>query len=295
MIDDPRSRVASARPGPVFIGGTGRSGTTVMGELVGARADLSFVPIELRLHVDPGGLTDLASGRVTFPEFSVRMRRQWFERPPNHLGERGLQVVANRPVMRKALYTLRDTVDDDPWAACGQFLTDVLTPMVVREGTDSFVEMTPPNAHAMDGLCQMFPDARIVHMVRDGRDVAASVARHRWGPNDIESALVWWGDHMAQIAQSRQRADPSRVLEIRLEAFVGPGRDEQYDRLVEFVGRGEDAGMRAYFEEHLSADEAHGGAWRRGLDPDQERRLQQLYDEQLTRLDELGIQLPPAD
>ena len=57
---------------------------------------------------------------------------------------------------------------------------------------------------------------------RDGRDVAASVARRPWGPNDVASALVWWADNLIEIHRSIERADPARVRTIRLEAHVGP-------------------------------------------------------------------------
>src|SRR5437762_2352789 len=44
---------------PVFIGGTGRSGTTILFRLLESHPLVVKGPTELRIHVDPGGAIDL--------------------------------------------------------------------------------------------------------------------------------------------------------------------------------------------------------------------------------------------
>lgn len=46
---------------PVFIGGTGRSGTTVLRQILAQHSCIAAMPYELRLIVDPGGVLDLIS------------------------------------------------------------------------------------------------------------------------------------------------------------------------------------------------------------------------------------------
>jgi hypothetical protein len=278
---------------PVFVGGTGRSGTTVVAQLIGARADVALVPIELRFHVDPGGLVDLADGRVTVDEFASLMRNKWFERPARN-GPRGLHVIATRPQMNRGLRRLREGHDADPWVASRRFMHDVVGPFRREAGALAWVEMTPPNAKAADALCRMFPRARIVHMVRDGRDVAASVARRPWGPNDVASALVWWADNLIEIHRSIKRADPARVRTFRLESLVGPARETHYAALVDFLGRDPDPGMRAYFDRELTSERSHSDSWRDGLDPAQQSRIDELYDREVERLARHGAAVPPA-
>lgn len=44
----------------IFIGGTGRSGTTILKKVLTQHPDIAGIPVELRLHVVNGGLIDLA-------------------------------------------------------------------------------------------------------------------------------------------------------------------------------------------------------------------------------------------
>ncbi len=43
----------------VFIGGTGRCGTSILKKLIGDHPNITTIPPELRLHIAPGGLLDL--------------------------------------------------------------------------------------------------------------------------------------------------------------------------------------------------------------------------------------------
>lgn len=174
-------------------------------------------------------------------------------------------------------------------------MDDLVRPFSESSGALTWVEMTPPNAKAMDALCRMFPRARMVHMIRDGRDVAASVARRTWGPDDVESALVWWADQLVAIQHAADRSDPDRVHTVRLESLVGPDRVARYDALVEFLGRGADDRMREYFDEQVTLAQSHSGAWRTGLDPETQARVELLHDEQLHRLADLGVTIPPGN
>lgn len=279
---------------PLFTGGTGRSGTTIAAQILGQHPELALIPIELRFHVDAGGLCDLAAGSIDVATFEEKLRRVWFRRPPNKSGPRGVHVVAEEAVLDEALAGLHEQYHADPWSACRQFMDDLLQPFTERAGARTWVEMTPPNGKRADALCRMFPDARFIHMVRDGRDVAASVARRSWGPNDTLSALTWWRQGMATIEKSMSKADPGRVRSIRLESLVVSRREEEYAGLLEFAGLTDSEPVRRFFDDKVAAGSMHPGSWRRGLDDAQVQEIEDRYERVLAQLAEKGIQLPPA-
>lgn len=281
--------------GPLFVGGTGRSGTTIVGELLGAHSDLALVPVELRFHVDAGGLADLCVGTTDLQTFEDRLRSRWFRRPPTKSGgPRGLHAVTDEATMDAALARLGERHGSDPWLACGQFMEELLRPFCEASGARTWVEMTPPNAKQADALCRMFPDARVVHMVRDGRDVAASVARRSWGPNDILSAIDWWATQLVRIHEAVEGVDPTRVRTVRLESLVLSRRQEEYAALVEFAGLEDDEPMRRFFDETVRPAGVHSGRWQHGLDEEAQREVERRYADSLQRLEELGVSLPGA-
>ena len=49
----------------VFIGGTGRSGTHVLAQLVSRHDQFGLIPVEVRFHTDPDGFPGLLAGEVT--------------------------------------------------------------------------------------------------------------------------------------------------------------------------------------------------------------------------------------
>lgn len=66
---------------PVFIGGTGRSGTTVMKQALAKHRAVAQIAVELRFIVDPGGLLDLADTLVSkWTPQSADIAIQRFER-----------------------------------------------------------------------------------------------------------------------------------------------------------------------------------------------------------------------
>ena len=285
---------ASASPPPVFVGGTGRSGTTIVGQLIGASEAYALVPIELRFHVDAGGLCDLARGEVGLDRFETSMLKKWYVRPPNRGGPRGVHVIIDRPEFEDSLARLRAHHADDPWKAAGTFLDDVIQPLRRSQDASAWVEMTPPNAKVMHVLAPMLPTARFVNMVRDGRDVASSVVRRTWGPNDMPSAITWWGDQMTVINRSAGQVEPSRLLTLRLESLVGPQRELAYGQLTEFLGLQDDVPMRAFFESSMNEQMSHPGRWREELDAATQERVEELYAEQLARLEAAGTPLQPV-
>jgi glycosyltransferase involved in cell wall biosynthesis len=65
---------------------------------------------------------------------------------------------------------------------------------------------------------ELLPEARFVHIIRDGRDVALSIKDLWWGPNSVKEAAKWW---VSGIERARNQAPHLRwYLEVRYEDLV---------------------------------------------------------------------------
>ena len=84
-----------------------------------------------------------------------------------------------------------------------------------------FIEQTPWYGQRIDILNSLFPDAKYIHMVRDGRDVAISYARTPWWHDSVEQNLERWGREINNITeQARSLLKPTQMLMIRYEDLV---------------------------------------------------------------------------
>jgi hypothetical protein len=249
---------------PLLVGGTGRSGTTITGRLLGEHRDYYMIPFEVRFLSDRHGLGDLVAGRSSLAAFRRRLLEKWFHRDPGI----GLHEITDERTIRAALRELGEGLRTDPRRAGERFVHRLFDPPALAAGARGWVEMTPGLARVADEVLSILPDARLVHIVRDGRDAACSVAPLPWGPSTIEAGLEWWADSLDQAYAGVAAAPPGRALTVRMEALLATDRNREYERLRAFAGLDDDPGMRAFFETQATADGAHIGRWRKDLTPE---------------------------
>jgi Sulfotransferase family len=85
-----------------------------------------------------------------------------------------------------------------------------------QHGKPRWGDKTPHYVHHVDLLLSIWPDARVVVLVRDGRDVALSLRRMPFGPNNAWAAAQWWarGIRAGDAAHDRH---PDQVRVVRYE------------------------------------------------------------------------------
>jgi hypothetical protein len=88
-----------------------------------------------------------------------------------------------------------------------------------RQGASRWGIKIMRDLRILDRYAALWPEAQFVHIVRDGRDVAASQMRDHgsWGYRGIEEAARGWVD---LIERTRRFADRYPVLELRYEDLV---------------------------------------------------------------------------
>jgi Sulfotransferase family len=114
-------------------------------------------------------------------------------------------------------------------------------------------------------LHQMFPAARFVHIIRDGRDVALSVLKLDWGPNDIVRAAEWWDSYVWLARRVGAVLGPERYLEVQYERLVGNPVAE-LQRCCTFLGEDYSPAMLEYPGSASAAIPADTRALHHGVD-----------------------------
>ena len=277
-------------PDVVFVGGTGRSGTHVIARLVGRHRRFAAIPVEVRFHVEERGFPGLLAGTVTKEQFVERLRGFWW-RGFQTSRMRGLYRFVPEEVFERAVSGFESGFDREPEEACRRLFFDLLSFRGDEVGAAGIVEQSCDSIAVAPTLLRLFPNARFVHVVRDGRDASASrvsQTRHLVYPRTRRQGIEWWERRIRQMDRGARALPPDRLLTVSLDEFLLLRRTGLRP-LFEFLGVHSVQEVRRFFKRRMSHDEANLQRWRRGLSERRAQRLQQLYAEVLDRLEADGL------
>jgi hypothetical protein len=95
----------------------------------------------------------------------------------------------------------------------------------LRDG-QLFLEKTPGHADYVREIVELLPESRIIHLVRDLRDVVASskAASQSWGrswaPGSMKDAVTMWRASVTAVQEAKKYLGPAQLLELRYEDLL---------------------------------------------------------------------------
>lgn len=291
----------TATPEFVFIGGTGRSGTHALARLLGNHSRFADVGVEARFHCNKRGMPDLLEGRVTLAAYVEKLRGFWWHRVRVDGQPRGIYNLLLQREFDAAVAEFEERYPDDPLDACRGLVVGLLGPVAERRGKPAVVEMSSHNIKAAQTLLRLFPEAKLIHALRDGRDSATSVTGKTWGPGNAVLAINWWAERLRDIDDGIDGEEdgaaygvPEQQLRVvLLDELIGGDREEAYTGLLDYLGIEDEPAMREHFERSMTADAAHLGRWRSDLGPLTRRLVELRYSQAVRALESEGNHAAP--
>lgn len=124
-------------------------------------------------------------------------------------------------------------------------------------------------------ILDMYPGCRLVQIVRDPRDVAASVLQFPWGPNNEVVAAHDWNRMVGRVRRIGARMGPSRYLEFRYEDLLQKPV-ETFSALARFTTGVADPDRVAEFERQMAANPLRRNyhKWNQKFTPQQVQRIE---------------------
>jgi hypothetical protein len=241
---------------PVFIVGSPRSGTTLLRNILNRHPSLAICG-ETRFFAD------VFQRRLVFGDLAKTDNRR-------RLVEEYL-LTARIKRLGMDLEGLREKLLREATSYRGLF-TGIMHYYAESQGKKRFGEKTPHHAFYAETLRQWYPGAAIIHLVRDPRDVVASLQRIAWAPKSIVSNASMW---LLFNRAARRMQDRSGYLLARYEALITQP-EQELARICAHLGEDFAPSM-------LSADPAPGPySWpRHASAPITKERLDR-WREQLT-------------
>ncbi len=288
-------RVGEGVPAPlVFVGGSGRSGTHVVARLLGHHSRYLNVSNEVRFHAAAGGFPDLLSGTVDLDQFLRSLRKRWWrDFEPVRMSFRGLHRHISRERFEIAVERFRSSFATDREGACRELFFELLWPLAEQAKKPGLIEMSCDTIAAAPTLIELFPEAKFVHCVRDGRDAAASRSSQGGrliGPRNLLEGIDWWDGRMREMNRGARPIASDRIMVVSLDELVALSRKRTLRRLMRFLKLESEPGLTAFFHRRMNSDNAHRERWRGGLDEATQAAVDARYREVLERLEADNIQ-----
>ena len=300
---------------PLFTGGSGRSGTTIIVNLLKSHPEIhSSLPREIKYLTSRYGLVDLNFGRPIRLEedfkgvrnnlaasinnrigkskeelFLTFLKSKWWSETGKKGNPRGLVQGVTEEQLTEISSRFSSSYKKDLLVASRQFFYDLSSCQFKKDTVRYFADSTPVNTMQAHFIYQLFPDALFINMIRDGRDVAYSVSKESWGPSDPFKGLKWWGNRVLVSHQSLSQLPNKQHLEIRLEELIVSDREAQYLKILNFLGISDHPSVREFFNLEMRPEKMSQGEWKEKVkDP---IAFDKEYDKVLSKLKQQGINI----
>jgi len=182
-----------------FIVGTGRCGSTILSRVLNSHSKI-VVPPELQF-IDKLSQYDISQ---IGPRDIVNIIEQYC---PYRLDE-----FCN---YKDYIFSLKY-----PQESLGELLKGLFNSICRLYNKETFIEQTPWHSMHLEMLVNLFPDMKIIHLVRDPRDVVISFMKSKWwGEISPKEGLNKWAEivNAVNVFSEKKGMD---ILEIRYEDLV---------------------------------------------------------------------------
>jgi hypothetical protein len=225
----------------VFFVGCSRSGTTLLRRMGDAHAELAVAPEQHWLpRYWEWGVALRPDGTVTRHVLDLLLADRRF-------------VALELPFRRVV-----DLVENGPAKHYAQFVTELFDLYGQEQGKRLVGEKTPKYVRHLATLNELWPHAKVVHMIRDGRDVALSVLDWdkaernagrfpTWAEDSVTTAALYWEWNVRLGREGGARVGPDRYRELSYESLVADPEAECL-KLCDFLGLPYDPAMLRFHE-----------------------------------------------
>jgi hypothetical protein len=187
----------------VFIGGYSRSGTTLLGAMIGAHTQCICTPES---------------------QFKIDVLRHFREKKKEEVNiETARKMIQDHPRYRVLWGDVADSGALIGIDSYEELILWFVRKYAEKEGKPRaacWVDHSPANIKHAKTLLGLFPDSRFIHIIRDGRAVAASIMPLDWGPNTIDRTARSWKNRVSHYLSLESSLKNDQMLRVRYEDLI---------------------------------------------------------------------------
>lgn len=167
-----------------------------------------------------------------------------------------------------------------------ELVSAVFTAYAAAHDKERWGDKTPGFASHVPLLAGMFGDAQFIHVIRDGRETAASLAERAFGPRTAIAGAFWWRRRVRRARVTGRKLGSDRYYELRLEDLIAAPElslrevceflgEDYTPEMLDYWKRAQQRGLGGDAVMHLTKPPTPGlRDWKRGLTPLEQRGVE---------------------
>ncbi|MCK4622646.1 MAG: sulfotransferase [Desulfuromonadales bacterium] len=276
---------ASSDSRPIFIVGAPRSGTTLLQYMLRSHSKLSFPTGESHFIV-PLFRKAESFGDLSQKNNIRRVLDEMYRRNADFL-------LTDLHGMRFEAETLADELHSKGCDTIPKIIAGLFEKNARGEGKKRWGDKTPYYVLHLPTILEMFPNAQIIHLIRDGRDCALSLLGRRFDFNvyNFYYAAAYW-KHYVDIGQkSGRQLDSGTYMGVRYEDLLTVPvvtmkkicgfLEENYSETVVNFNKSTEPGKTPLLQKPVQKQNA--GKWKKIMRPDQIKIFESAAKDTLIR------------
>jgi len=183
---------------PIFIVGCPRSGTTLLRDLLRSHPNLTLPP-------------------------ETQLIPRFYRAYGDPSSDREAWLLARRILQNPRIASWGISTSEADFAGCRSFsgvIRRLFEVWAAKEGKPRWGDKTPHNVRHLPLILRLFPEAQVIHIIRDGRDAALSWIRAGFEPRNLYVAARMWNDWVAKGRRDGALLPPGTYFELRYETLL---------------------------------------------------------------------------
>jgi len=100
------------------------------------------------------------------------------------------------------------------------FITNTTNSILSKQEREVFVEDNTWNILYAGEILKILPQARLLHLVRDPRDVIASFIKQKWCPDNLDNAITFYKSIINRWFEIEKTLDPKKFMIVKFEDMI---------------------------------------------------------------------------
>jgi len=96
-------------------------------------------------------------------------------------------------------------------------------------------EKTPQHLKHLSNIYYYYPNAKVICILRDGRDVALSLSKAPWHENNIAMSSLEWNENIKYLNQANSKYSKEKFFVLKFEQFIENPQDS-LKSICNFIG-----------------------------------------------------------